>query len=195
MLNQITSPEDLRNHKRTLEYRKKYDCDFLIGYFGRITLTNNPIAILKAIDTIRLNNPSKKIRVVCSGRIKTKFNTKLVEYLGFIDPRELKYLASACDLTIYNETSQGNFSGSLKTMLSMSHGVPIIMKRHKQRILELGEDYPLYTDGDYIEKIQWLMDNPNEIKNIGDYLLKRSIYYNLENSAKRYKYQLSKLGL
>lgn len=180
IFNQITYPEDLSNHEKVKKIKKDFNNKFIIGHFGRVVNSNLP----------NLNIKSTKDDVVLYVGTSNKYNNIIT--IPNIPITEIKYYISACDLLLYNQDYQGEFAGSLKIMDALSYGIPIITPKYRSRIDELGEDYPLYFNKediniDYIKKI--LLEN-KELKN---YMFKRSQYYNLENTAQRYKNQLEKI--
>jgi len=198
----------IRTHKKTIEFRKKYDCDFLIGHFGRVVKTCFPQNFINAYKRLKEKYSNKKIKVLYCGNIKLKPDFPDLTILEKIKYDEVSYAISACDLILYNQRdNQGHFAGSLKVLEAMACGVPILAGRFDARVDELGEDYELFcrltvdrkgyvigiNEQDIIDKISLLIDNPNMKKVISSKLVERAKYYSLVPSARRFKKAIAKL--
>lgn len=203
VFNQVTYPKDLRNHPNTNAL--KNNSNFIIGCFGVTRKSNYPNYLLDILcdlpNKVRVifNLNKEDIPFVVDSKYWEKnkamiaTRTEVVSHIPFV---QMPYVVSACDALFYNfKINDGDVAGALRVLDAMSYGVPIFCSRKEARVDELGRDYELFfsSPGELLNKIKYLVDNPEKKKEIGDRLLKKAEYYNVENSARRYKKQLDKL--
>ena len=190
---QVTYPEDLSKHPKTIKYKNLFGNGFIIGHFGRVVKSNT----INFIPALAERTKANIVFVGGGGAVKSK----RYRHISHIPKEDVKYAISACNVLLYNQDLQGHFSGALKIIDALNYGVPITSPKYDARVDELGEDYPLYVEevngkiklNSLVEKINWLKNNSQGMR---EYLFKRAEYYNLSNSIIRYKNQTSNiLGL
>lgn len=200
VFNQVVTPRNLKNHPETKALRR--DNNFIIGCFGATRKSNYPNYLFDILydlpDKVRFifNLNKKDLPFIVEPGYWNKNKGMImprVDIIPSIPFAQMPYAISACDALFYNfKINDGDVAGALRVLDAMSYGVPIFCSRKDARVEELGRDYELFFSSpmELFNKIKYLIDNPQKKEEIGNRLLKRAEYYNIENSAKRYKKQL-----
>jgi len=138
----------LQSHPKTLALRKKWDADFIIGCFGRITKSCFPYSLLHIIPKLQAHYKGKKnIKIVLGGPRSGSISTPLpgITYIGQVAHNEIPYYISACDLITSNQRHIGtHYAGSRHVIEAMACGVPVISGDFRARVEMLGKNYKMY---------------------------------------------------
>lgn len=216
-INQVIDPIFYKNkdEKIVSSIRKEVGGSFILGHFGRVSDSCFPHVLLRAMPKLITECPgikflfatSDKYKKVLIGSKKYRSQAKNIIFKKF-DYKNVPDAISACDATIYTYIDrQGHFAGSMKVLESMARGVPIILPKYDARVDELGSDYPFffknveildpksgeklrnppdYVINDFIKKVK-MAYNKKFAKKIGEKIKRRSMDYNIKNSAKKLK--------
>lgn len=204
-INQVISEHysPQQGHPKTKKYREKFsknDGKFIIGHFGRVSNSCYPYSLIHILPKLKEKYPF--IKVVFSGNIQKEIKSKNIDVHKYIPYEDMPYAISACDLILFNHrTSSGQYAGSMKGLEAMMCKVPVLTPRFDARVVEFGEDYPLFypfehNDGRFSEEIeQKIIDLLSEyIENHKDEkytklkedLYLKSQYFNMKNSSDRF---------
>jgi glycosyltransferase involved in cell wall biosynthesis len=197
----------LQDNEKTIMLRKQFEGDFIIGCFGRIVKSNYPHLLLAALPRLIEAIPNIKVFFGITALDMIPKNCLINVILTKYEYKDMPYVLSACDISVIS--SQGlewDFCGSLKTIKAAACGVPVICAESESRNELLGKDYPLYLPlqhfelpiyekhiNDFVQLILKYYNDRVALASIGSYVRNKSLFYSIENSAKRWEEIVNKI--
>jgi len=200
-----------KDHAITSDFRSKFNADFIIGHFGRMSKATYPHSLMLVVDRLRNSFPDKKIELIHAGNIQSNVMAKVknnIRSMGRYKYENMPYAISACDVVTCN-SRQGaaNWAGCKDVLEGMACGVPVLSGNYEVRKEQLGADYEFFWPYDLTStgpRISQAAEDAmfNHLKKIIDYKffnntndnwldliinnqLKRVKYYRKDNVAKR----------
>ena len=188
-----------QGHTKTNYYRKLFGNGFIIGHFGRVSNSCYPHSLIEILPELKKRYPS--INVVFSGNIQVTIKSQHIKVHSYIKYDDMPYAISACDLILFNHrTTSGHYAGSVKGLEAMMCKVPVLSPMFDARIVEFGEDYPLFypyhnnkgrfpvkTENKIVELISDIIENKNSEKyeKLREDIYARAQRFNMKNSSEK----------
>lgn len=188
-----------QGHSKTNYYRKLFGNGFIIGHFGRVSNSCYPHSLIEILPKLKQKYPL--INVVFSGNIQVPIKSPHIKVYPYIKYDDMPYVISACDLILFNHrTTSGHYAGSVKGLEAMMCKVPVLSPRFDARVLEFGEDYPLFypyhnnngrfpikTEEKMVELISDIIENKDseKYKKIREDIYTHAQSFNMCNSSEK----------
>ena len=109
--------------------------------------------IISYLPSIRRKIPG--LSVVFAGKIRAEFDSSHILNAGFIPHIDMPDAIDACDLMIAGNAGlvHSEWLASGKTLDAIMRKTPILIRRSRARIEQLGENYPMfYSEGEDIQR-------------------------------------------
>lgn len=193
----------------TKNIRKEIGGDFIIGHFGRVAESTYPYLLLNSWGDIVEKFPNlRMITGVTTGKFPS--GLKNVVYKN-VTHSQMPYYFSACDMAIVSQHGiEWDICGNLKVKEPAACGIPVVLEKSLARCEEYGNDYEMFLPRDsfrkeseqkdfklskniLMERIEFLINNENERKRIGNDLSNKMKNYSVENSSLKLKSLFNKL--
>jgi len=193
--------------EKTLSIREKYKGKFIIGYFGRVTKSNDQTQFLNVFRKLmeRYHGNVVFLAGITRSKEKSVKETGIV-YTSYAHS-DVPYAMSACDFVFVSDHSKSfDISGSMKTLEAAACGVPVVLGRSRAREELLGKDYPYFVKwdhrfkrfskfhtGDLFKKLCLVLDNSVLRAETGMKIMQNVKSYRVKAQSKKLKKWFSKL--